>query len=167
MWRSYIAFPLLGIVAIVQSAILSRITLLHGNADLMLVVLAAWGLQAGVESPWHWAVLGGLLVGFISKAPWPTILVGYLLLTMFAQVLQRRVWQAPLLAMFTITFIGTLVMNLLVFASLQILGSPIVFSEALGLVILPSMLLNLLLAIPVFFLMRDLARWAFPSSEEE
>ena len=49
----------------------------------------------------------------------------------------------------------------------EILGSPIVFSEALGLVILPSMLLNLLLAIPVFFLMRDLARWAFPSSEEE
>lgn len=167
MWRSFIAFPLLGIVAIIQSAILSRITLLNGYADLMLVVLAAWGLQVGVESPWHWAVLGGLLVGFISKAPWPTILAGYVLLTLLTQVLQRRVWQAPLLAMFTITFIGTLVINLLVLVTLQILGNPIAFSEALGLVILPSMLLNLLLAIPVFFLMRDLARWVFPSSEDQ
>jgi rod shape-determining protein MreD len=167
MLRSFIAFPLLGIVAILQSAVISRISLLNGYADLMLVVLAAWGLQVGVESPWQWAVLGGLLVGFISKAPWPTILFGYLFLTLLAQVLQRRVWQAPLLAMFSVTFIGTLVVNLLVYMALQLLGNPMVFGEALGLIVLPSMLLNLLLAIPVFFLMRDLARWIYPSTEEE
>jgi rod shape-determining protein MreD len=167
MLRSLIAFPVLGVVVLLQSAVISRITLLSGYADLMLVVLAAWGLQVGVESPWQWAILGGLLVGFISKAPWPTILVGYLSLTLFAQILQRRVWQAPLLAMFSVTFVGTLLVNLLVFVSLQLLGNPMEFNEALELVVLPSMLLNLLLAVPVFFLVRDLARWMYPSVESE
>jgi rod shape-determining protein MreD len=167
MLRSIIAFPLLGIVMILQSAVISRFSILSGHADLMLVVLAAWGLQDGVEIPWHWAVMGGLLVGFVSKAPWPVILTGYLLLTLLAQVLQRRVWQAPILAMFSVTFVGTIVMNFLVFLSLQLLGNPIIFSEALGLVILPSMLLNLLLAIPVYFIIRDLAHWIYPSMEDK
>jgi hypothetical protein len=36
----------------------------------------------------------------------------------------------------------------------------------LGLITLPSLLLNLLLSIPMYALMRDLAGWVFPVQEE-
>ena len=40
-------------------------------------------------------------------------------------------------------------------------------SDVLGLVMLPGVLLNMLLAIPVYAVMRDLARWVYPVPEVE
>ena len=154
MIRIFIAFPVLILVVILQSSVISQITLLKGYGDLMLVVLAAWGLQARISSPWIWAVLGGLLVGFVSKAPWPILLTGYVFVSLLAQLLQRRVWQAPLLAMFSVTFLGTVVLNLLLLVNFQIFGPSLKFNEALGLIILPNLLINLLIALPVFYLCR-------------
>ena len=71
MFRNLIAFPLLALVVIVQSAVISHITLLAGYADLMLVILAAWALKAEASSAWLWAVLGGIMVYFVSGLPWP------------------------------------------------------------------------------------------------
>ncbi len=167
MLRSFVAFPVLALVVILQSAVISRISLLSGFGDLMLVVLVAWGLQSGAISPWLWTLLGGFLVGFVTKVPWPAILLGYLLVTLMARLLQRRVWQAPLLAMFSVTFLGTVFVNVLVFISLQIVGNPITFNEAIGLIMLPALLLNLLFSLPVYYMMRDLARWVDPSTEVE
>jgi hypothetical protein len=40
-------------------------------------------------------------------------------------------------------------------------------SDVLGLLTLPGVLLNMLIAIPVYAVMRDLARWVYPSPEVE
>ena len=93
-------------------------------------------------------------------------LVGYMGVVLLAALLQNRVWQAPLLAMFTVTFLGTLFMHLLSFLYLSFLGDPLPFGTTLGLITLPSLLLNLLLSIPMYGLMRDLAGWVFPVREE-
>lgn len=167
MLRNLISFPLLALVVILQSAIVSRITLLSGYADLMLIVLAAWALQAGVSSSWQWAVLGAIMVSFVSGMPWFVLLVGYLGVVLLARLLQRRVWQAPMLAMFSVTFLGTLFMNLLALFVLQLLAHPLPFGDSLGLIILPSLLLNLLFAIPIYVVIRDLARWVYPMREAE
>ena len=54
--RNLIAFPLIALAVILQSAVVSRMTLLSGYADLMLILLSAWALQAQVRSAWHWAL---------------------------------------------------------------------------------------------------------------
>ena len=79
MFRNLIAFPLLALVVIVQSAVVSHMTLLAGYADLMLVVLAAWALKAEASFAWLWAILGGIMVSFVSAVPWPVTIFGYLL----------------------------------------------------------------------------------------
>lgn len=165
--RNIIAFPLLALAVILQSSIISQVKLLSGYADLPLIILAAWALQERVKSAWHWAMLGCVMLAFVSKMPWPVIVVGYLMIVFVARRLQRQVWQAPLLAMFSVTLAGTLFIHGLSFAVLRVLGTPILFSEALGSVTLPSLLLNMLLSIPVYPFMRDLARWVYPSEEYE
>jgi hypothetical protein len=40
--------------------IASRIPLLHGSADLILLALVAWALQKRVNTAWQWALIGGL-----------------------------------------------------------------------------------------------------------
>lgn len=165
--RNLIAFPLLGLAVILQSSVISQIQLLSGYADLPLVILAAWALQQRVKSAWHWAVLACVMLGFVSKMPWLVTLVGYLAIVFVAQALQRRVWQAPLLAMFSLTFVGTIFMHILSFVVLRILGTPFLFGDVMSLITLPNLLLNMLFAIPVYTFMRDLARWVYPEEEYE
>jgi biotin transporter BioY len=107
------------------------------------------------------------MLGFVSRMPWPVFVIGYLAVVFLAQTLQKRVWQAPLLAMFSVTLVGTLFMHLLSFVVLRILGTPFSFGDVMGSVTLPSLLLNMFFSIPVYTFMRDLARWVYPSEEYE
>lgn len=167
MLRNLVAFPLLALVVIVQSAVISQMTLLAGYADLMLVVLAAWALKVDAPSAWVWAVLGGSMVSFVSGMPWPIPLSGYLLVVLIAQLFKQRVWQAPLLAMFSVIFLGTLSMDTITLLLLNLLGTPIPLGNSLGLIVLPRVLLNLLFSIPVYAVIRDLAQWVSPLKEVE
>lgn len=163
--RNLVAIPLLILAVVLQSAIIPSFALLSGYADVLLVLLAAWALQEGVNTSIQWALLAALMMALVSHLPWFIYVAGYLGVVLLASVLQKRVWQVPMLAMFTVTFLGTLFMHLLTFVYLRLFGGGISFSDAMGLVTLPSLLLNLLVAIPVFGMMRDLARWVFPSTE--
>jgi rod shape-determining protein MreD len=165
--RNLIAVPILFLAVILQSSVISRVYLLSGVADLPMVMLAAWALQENVDSSWHWAAAMGILVGFISALPWYVPVISYVVVVALAQMLQRRVWQAPLLAMFTVTFLGTVFLNLFTYLVLRIGGVNMPFEDVLGLLVLPGVLLNLLLAIPVYAIMRDLSRWVYPTAEAE
>jgi len=165
--RNLLPAPVIILAVILQSAVISRVTLLSGFADLPLVMLAAWALQEEVDSAWHWAVATGMLVGFVSGILWVAPVASYLLVVAMAQILQRRVWQAPLLAMFTVTFLGTLASSLFSLTALRLAGVPLLIGDVFGFVTLPGILLNMLLAIPVFVVMRDLARWIHPAPEVE
>jgi hypothetical protein len=69
--------------------------------------------------------------------------------------------------MFTITFIGTILVGFLSIGVLRFSDVDLPISDVMGLVMLPSVLMNMLLAIPVYAVMRDLARWVYPAPEVE
>jgi hypothetical protein len=56
-----LSIPILSMIAVFQSAVVSRLPLNRGTADLMLVVLVAITLQKSVKSIWLWSIVGGLL----------------------------------------------------------------------------------------------------------
>jgi hypothetical protein len=163
--RNIVAFPLLLLAVILQSSIVSQVKLLSGYADLPLLILSAWALQKPVKSVWHWTFVACAMLAFVSTMPWLVLVFGYAGMVFIAQALQKRVWQAPLLAMFSVTFFGTLFQHLISFIVLRLSGTPFVFTDVMGLITLPSLLLNMLLSIPVYAFMRDLARWVYPSEE--
>ena len=163
--RNLIAFPLIGLAVILQSSVVSQVKLLSGYADLPFVLIAAWALQERVDSAWHWAALICLFSGFVSSMPVAVVIAGYFGVVLLARVLQRRVWQAPLLAMFSVIFLGTLFFHLLSFFVLSFLGTPFEIGDVLSLVTLPSLLLNMLLAIPIYAFMRDVSYWVYPVEE--
>jgi len=161
-----IAIPLLGALLILQSSVVSRVPLLHGTADLVLLAIIAWALQKRVQTAWHWGIIGGLLVSFASALPLGVVLGGYLLAVSLALTLRSRVWQVPILAMLVATFLGTIIAHLITLVVLRVSGVPLPWLQALNMVILPSVLLNLLLALPFYVLLGDLARWLYPAELE-
>ncbi len=165
--RNAIAIPLLILAVIVQTTLVSQVTLLSGEADLLIVILVAWSLQQGVTTAFQWAFLASVLVSLVSRLPWFIYFAGYGGTVLMALLLQRRVWQVPMLAMFSVTFLGTVLINLLSFLYINLSGGAISLADTLGLVTLPSVLLNMLIAIPLFGMMRDVAHWVFPQAELE
>lgn len=159
---TFIAIPVIGALAILQAGLISRLPLLHGTADLVLLMVVAWALQKRVETAWQWCIIGGLVVNIISAVPFGMPLLGYSLTTALALALRRRIWQVPILAMFLVTFVGTLITQGITLLALRITGVPIPVPAALNLVILPSVLLNLLLSVPIYFLAGELAGWLYP-----
>lgn len=161
-----ISIPILGALLMLQTAVISRIPLLHGTTDLVLLTVVAWALQKRVQTAWQWGIIGGLLVGIVSALPLGVPLVSYVLAVGLALFLRQRVWKVPILAMFIATFFGTLITHLVTMVVLRVLGSPLPWLQALNLITLPSLLLNLLLAVPVYTLLGDLANWLYPEELE-
>lgn len=161
-----LAFPILGIVVLLQTTVLGRLPLLHGTADLMLIVLVAWALQERVTVSWQWTLIGGAMITLVSAMPLLALFASYLMVTGVARLLQQRVWQTPILAMFFTTFVGTILQHLISIVVLQFNGTPLPLGDSLSLVTLPSALLNLILALPVYAVISDLAQWVYPAEVE-
>ncbi len=161
-----LAFPVLFIALLLQMTIVSRLPLLNGTADLVLLVLVAWSIKERVRTAWVWAVIAGAAVSFISAMPFYLPLVIYLLAALLARLLQNRVWQMPFLALFVAVFAATVLQNVISIAAFQFLDWSITWQQGLSLVTLPSLLLNLLLALPVYTVVSDLANWLYPPVEE-
>jgi rod shape-determining protein MreD len=157
-----LAFPVLILLVMIQMVVVSRLPLLSGTADLVLLVLVAWSLHERVSTAWLWTAVAGLLMSFVSALPLFTPLVGYLLITAIARLLQRRVWQNPILAMFVATAVGSLFYHFMSWFLLSFSGTPLPLADSISRVILPAVLLNLLLSIPVYALVTDMANWIHP-----
>ena len=57
-----LAIPIFVFLGIFQTSVVSRLPLLHGTADLVLLVVIAWSLQERVRTAWQWALMAGLVV---------------------------------------------------------------------------------------------------------
>lgn len=151
---------------ILQTTIFSQMQLVNGTADLILLFLAAWSLREEVRNSWLWAAVAGLLISQVSAMPMYAPLVGYLGVVGISKLLQRRVWQAPILAMFIVTLLGSIFQQALYVIILQINGAPISWGQSLDAVILPSILLNLMIALPMYLLVNDAVVRIFPMEVE-
>ena len=156
---------LLLVAALLQVTLMMRINLLQGSADLVLIVLVSWMLQPGNRPTWVWGLPAGLMIGYASALPDYIPMIGYLAAAGLGQVLHRRIWQVPLLTLISATLLGTLATHLTTMIYLWLTSQPVDLLEALNLVTVPSMLLNLILVLPINALMGEVSKLLTPELE--
>lgn len=161
-----ISVLLLGGLAIIQSAVISGMPLLLGTSDLVLVVLVAWALQEEVKNAWHWSLVGGGMMTLLSGLPFGVYLATYLGATLIARYIRRRVWKLPFLGMLTATFFGTILVQLTSWLVRWANGVLLPIDTTLTQIMLPSLLLNLLVTVPIFYAIKDLAQRLYPKEIE-
>jgi len=145
----------------------SQLNLLSGSADLVLLWLVAWSLQKQVKYVWVWVILAGVGVAYISAIPWYVPILGYAGAAYLSKLVNQRVWQSPILMMFMVTIVSSIFINVFTYVALAVSGVQIGFSTGLVQVIIPSTLINLLLALPVYAIARDTAQWLYPAEVTE
>jgi hypothetical protein len=156
------------IAVMLQVSIFSRIQILSGKLDLILLMVIAWALQPeiSVTDIVLFSILTGLIIGFISAEPIWLLVSIYLFSAFFSIYLKNRFIQIPILIMFLSGFIFSffhLFISMLVF---QISGLIIDFKTGLEIVIMPSLLLSIIASLPVYLMVSELRRLTFPSLEE-
>lgn len=163
---SVYAISLLGIATILQTTIFSNIKLIQGNADLVLLTFIGWMLHKDVSGLWTWATISGLLIGLSSNLPIWLPVIPYFLIASIISLLNRRIWKLPIMSLFGLTIIGTFLILVIQWLYLFLIGVPINFESALNLVIIPSMLLNLIFAFPIYVIMGEIILRLFPQLGE-
>ncbi len=158
-----VSVPILLLLLILQTTIASEITLIHGVADLMLVWLAAWGLISKDNSGYLLAFFAGGLVSYVSALPWYVFPLAYLSVIFLGRYVFKQLWQSPLLSMFAITLVASILLYVFTMVGLRINGTDYSWQVSLTNVIIPSVFLNLLLAIPMYAIVKDLGGWIFRS----
>ena len=157
-----LSIPTLGLIAILQSAVVSRLPLNRGTADLVLVVLVAIALQKTVTTSWQWSIVGGLFMDFLSGLPFGIFTVSYLLATGLALIIRDRIWRFSFLMQLLVVFFGTMFSHVLSFLVLFLQGSEISLGIVLQVVTLPSIILNFMLSLPIFILTQDVLEQVNP-----
>jgi hypothetical protein len=89
-----------------------------------------------------------------------------LLIVGLVQFFKRQAWQVPLLVMLLLCLLSTLLQHGITMVTMIFTGTSLPILESLSLITLPSILLNLLLALPFYVMMSDLANWLFPEEIE-
>jgi hypothetical protein len=162
-----LAFPVFLFTTMLQTTSISRLPLIHGTADLSLLVLIAWGIHSRSNMTWLVAILAGFVINLFSQVHWSAVVIPYLIVFMVTQRLHAKYWNSPILAMFLMSIIGSLMIH---FASLLFLFVSEIsfnFNQAFIEIMLPSVFLNLILALPAYFLVKDLFHWVNPQVENE
>jgi rod shape-determining protein MreD len=150
------ASVLLFVVAVVQVVIVSSIVLGGGAPDLLLVTVVALGLLRGSVPGAVFGFAGGLIVDLLTLE---TLGITSLILTLagfwagrWAETTGRGRKLAPLVAVGVITVLAAA----FAFVLHWMLGEEVVAEHVLVTVLVPTLLANLVLAFPVYMLVRAL-----------
>lgn len=162
----FIGIPLLAVLAILQSALISYMPLLDGRVDLVLLAVVSWGLVGRSEEAMLWGMIGGLFLDILSGLPLGSSAFSLILVAFLVSLLEGRFWEAHLLMPLGVMLLASLFYHLMGILIVMISGHPLSLPLALSRVILPSTFLNVALALPASQLAEGLQKRLFPPEVE-
>ena len=154
------------VTGMLQLSVVSQIKILSGNADILLLYLIVWCMYDRSKHLWLLVFVMAGLVSSVSALPAVLLMILYFFVYGVSRLFQKRLMQSPLLGVIVITFVASLLEVVLNLAYLFVSGAEFNLSAAMFDVALPSLLLNMLLAIPIHALVREIAQYAFPKGLE-
>lgn len=161
-----LAFFLVTGAAIFESAILSRIALIHGIADLYMLLIIAWTIQPYVKQPWAWWLIASIYSSLTSATRFGILPLAYLVIFAIALFLRQRFWRARFLTMLALSVFGTFIVHFFSVVTIALQGTFFPIMDAINLITLPSMLINLIIAVPIYAITREIVGWLYPEKIE-
>ena len=142
----YLSLPLLTGLALIQTVLLSRVSLWGARPDLMLLAVLVWAFVRGVDEALVWGFIGGLIVDLLSGGPLGATVLALVVVAFLA----GRPWGqgigSPVIQLVLLALISVTVSHLVLLAVLAWTGYAVDWVGALLRVAGPSALLNALLA---------------------
>jgi rod shape-determining protein MreD len=158
-----VGIPLLMLESVFQSAVLSRLTLFGGTLNLVLLTVLCWNLLAERSDGLGWAFAGGLFADLLSAGPTGASVIGLLAVGYVAGLTEGRLWRTHFLLPLASALIGTIAFHLIYLAVLALTGYPVNLPDQIAFVTFPSVFLNMLGILPLYWSIRRLHDWVRPA----
>jgi rod shape-determining protein MreD len=155
---NYLSIPILALAAALQATFVPQIRLLGGGPDLVFLIVLAWSVNINLEGGITWAFVGGILQDLFSAAPTGTSAVGLIMLVFAVNQLARQVQRVGVVLLLGLSLAGTLFQQIMMILLLGLFGFNVDLIGDLNDVVLPTMLYNLVLILPVYWFIRRIQR---------
>lgn len=162
MISTFVSLPIMLIFSVIQTVAVSRIKLMGGSADIILLAIVSWGVSEEDNSVFFWALAGGIFISFISAMPTAAVITSYLFIAGITRIFQKALWQAPILAILLSAFVGTIAKFIIDLIALQFMGIELTLSTSIKMMLAPNLILNLFIIFPIYLVMSDLAKRISP-----
>lgn len=164
----FLAVPVLILAALLQAVVMPNLDLIGGGPNLVYLLVIAWALNAPLPQAMAWAVIGGIASDMFSVMPLGTSSLGLALVVFAMNVLLSQFYELNLLLLLLMGLFGTFLYEFYRLAMLDayhLLGyipadAPFVITWGTDIpnVIGPLMVYNVLLILPIYWVLRRLQR---------
>jgi len=164
---NFLSVPILALAAVLQVTIVPQFGYLGGRPDLVVLLVMAWALNSSLEEGVIWAFAGGLLKDLLSAMPTGTSVVGLVILVFAIHFIRRQIYRVSIVSLVWITLLGSFFYQLTVLVMMLLMGFQsaalgrfgiAVLASDLTYVIFPTMVYNLILIFPVYWLVRRIQK---------
>jgi rod shape-determining protein MreD len=159
---SYISVPILALAAALQATILQLIGLQGGGPNLVLLIVLSWSINSSLRQGVIWAFVGGTMLDLLSALPLGTSSIPLLILVFAVGGLGQQVYNIGILWLGGLTAGGTLLQQLTQMVLMIMLGYHVLFVQNITYIVIPTMIYNLILILPVYWFMRRIQRRVSP-----
>jgi len=133
-------------VALVQTVLLSRVSLWGARPDLMLLVVLVWAVVRGIDEGLVWGFIGGLIVDLLSGGPLGATVLALLAVAFLAGQPWGQGIGSPVVRLLPLALLSVVAYHLVLLIVLAWTGHVVDWGFALLQVAGPSALLNTLLS---------------------
>ncbi|MEM4725136.1 MAG: rod shape-determining protein MreD [Candidatus Hadarchaeum sp.] len=155
--RLQLGIPLFFVCTLLQATVLSRLRVLGGQPDLIVVLVLAWAILDRDREGMIWAFVGGLFIDLLSGAPLGISSLVLVPITYLVGLTETQVYRTNVLLPLFLTLSGGLAYHIVYLALLRLLiGQPVAWSTAIWYVTVPSIIFDMVLIIPFLCV---LGRW--------
>ncbi|MCA9964023.1 MAG: rod shape-determining protein MreD [Anaerolineales bacterium] len=160
----YVAFPLMALLGVLQTAVLPHFPILGQVPVLPFLVALAWGLLRGVNEGAVWAFMAGFWQDMFSIVPLGTHALVFLLAITAVLLIQQLLPLSQFLLPALFATIATILYLILHTMLLRLLGFSLTLNAVTSL--LPIVILHAIIILPIYWLMNQINRRVNPRRVE-
>jgi len=106
--RAYFLFLLMPLAALLQSSFVSQLSMLNVKPDIVLVLLACWGIVSGPQQAFLGVLLGGFTLDILSGTPLGVSALALTPAAAFTLVTEMKLLESDIILAAVVSFAGTL-----------------------------------------------------------
>jgi rod shape-determining protein MreD len=159
----WVAFPVVALLAILQTSLVPRLTLGAARPQLVMTWIVCWAVVRGRGEAMPWAIFGGLLLDLLSQMPPGAHLLAMTAVTFLADLGHKVMQGSTVLFAMAAVFAASLAYGIVLVGVLAVSGHSVQVADTVILNVLPGAVFNLAVLIPIFLVQRALDR-RFPVS---
>ncbi len=153
----YLGLVILSLVILIQGTLLSRVRIVGVSANLLLVTVVCWSLTRNVQEGLVWAFAGGLGIDLISGLPLGTSSLALMPTCFLAGIGRSSIFAQNIFWPVLLVILATPLHGWLILLTQQLRGVPVDWVGSTVRIILPELVLNIVMTLPVYPGLRRLA----------